>query len=101
MSTESQAIQGMICLINDLGVRHDVPQFVKDALFQDDRFKAAIDAVVVMPAPKRWRWLRQLICIHGPIRHIEYGGYATKRDNQYGHDFCVRCGKITCRYCIA
>lgn len=36
------------------------------------------------------RWLRQLICIHGPTRRIGYlDGTA---------DQCVRCDKIVMRY---
>lgn len=39
---------------------------------------------------KAWlTWLRQLICIHGPLRPVDIG---------YGYDHvCVRCGHVVVR----
>lgn len=40
------------------------------------------------------RWLRQLICIHGPILHRQCPvGW-----QPYAVDVCARCGKITMKY---
>jgi hypothetical protein len=42
------------------------------------------------------RWLRQLVCIHGPVVYRDYP--KPRVDGPYGFEYCQRCGKTITRF---